>query len=189
MSEPYHTALKSGTEEDAPPLNEFTVGDSIAFVYDVFDPVPAIYDQVDAFYTEPPWPHGTKVFDERVGVTGRTWADLANRIDFLIESTTAPVVIPLGKIALKRLPAPTVTYDVYMPHAGAPAIIACWRTTLDQPKTTIDAARQLISRHTVIGDWFCGYGKTAVLAHEMNRRFVVSDYNPRCIGFLSQRFS
>lgn len=189
MSEPYHTALKSGHEEDAPPLNEFRLGDSIAFVHDVFDPTPDIYREVDAFYTEPPWPHGTKVFDERVGVTGRTWADLASRLESLIEETPAPVVIPLGKIALKRLPSPTVTYDVYMPHAGDRAIIACWRTVLDNPATTIDAARQLISQHNTIGDWFCGYGKTAELANEMGRRFIVSDYNPRCIGFIAQRFS
>ena len=193
MRLPYHSALKGGTIENAQPLQRFVYGNSLAFAYDVFDPLPSEFDACDFFYMEPPYPAGVKVFDERMGISGRTYSDLAKRISQFIDSTNKPVVMPMSKTVIKHYPKPTQEFEVDFTHSVKTFKTMVyvwntkyvWSTQLAEPKTTEEVLVRLLNTHKCVGDLFCGYGKTAQIAVDQGKDFVVSDYNPSCIGFIS----
>lgn len=188
MNIPYHSALKGTKIEQAEPLNRFELNGSIALVHDIFDPVPSDFDQCDFFYQEPPYPAGVKVFDQRVNIAGRTYADLASHISNFILNTDKPVVMPMSKTVLKHYPTTTQTIEVDFVHSkgGQKTTLAIWNTYIGSPKTTDEALHTLLDTYDCVGDLFCGYGHTAYIAHQRNKKFVVADYNPLCIGFIAQ---
>jgi 16S rRNA G966 N2-methylase RsmD len=188
---PYHSALKGTKLEQSVPVDRFTHKGSLAFVYDAFEPVPTDFDACDFFYMEPPYPAGAKVFDERVNISGRTYADLASRIADFISTTQKPVVIPMSKTVLRYYPTPTQTLEVDFVHSkgGQKTTLAVWNTYLGNPKTTEEALLSLLDTYECVGDMFCGYGHTALVALSQGKKFVVSDYNPLCIGYLAERLN
>jgi hypothetical protein len=184
---PYHSALSNGSIENAPALNRYEAADGIAFTHDLFDPLPAEYETADCFYAEPPWPAGVKVFDERVGIAGRTFGDLMLKVAAIIESDSRPVMMPVGKTALRKLPSPDACHQVLLPSSKAHCLLASWNWEFTPQQTTIDSALELISAHSTVGDFACGYGHTAWLARSLGKRWIVSDYNASCIGFIASR--
>lgn len=188
MTIPYHSALKGIRLEEAEPCARFEYGKSLAFVHDAFEPVPAEFDQCDFFYQEPPFPHGAKVFDARVNIAGRTYSDLAAHLSRFITATSKPVVMPVAKSALRLLPPTSQTLDVKLVHQknGWTVKLGVWNTYIGAPKTTEEALHTLLDSYDCVGDLFCGYGHTAFVAAERGKRFVVSDYNPTCIGFIAK---
>ena len=47
---------------------------------------------------------------------------------------------------------------------------------------------ELAARYSCIGDFCCGYGRTAKRFNEAGKRFVVSDYNPAWIGYMAKEW-
>lgn len=188
VSIPYHSALKGTKIEDAPPLDRFEINGSIGFVHDIFDPLPADFDKCDFFYSDPPYPAGMKIFDERVNISGRSYSDFADHISHFILTTNKPIVMSFSKTALKRYPKPEQIIEVEFVHSkgGITTTLAVWHAHLGDIKSTDDAINTLLDSSECVGDMFCGYGRTAWLAHRRNKKFVVSDYNPTCIGYTAQ---
>lgn len=186
---PYHSALKGTRIEESQPLDRFEHNGSVAFVHDVFNPLPKDFDACDCFYFEPPYPTGAKKFDERVGVSGRTYRQLVSHISEFICSTDKPVVIAMSKTIIKQYPHPTQTLEVDFVHSkgGQKTTLAVYNTYLGNPKTTDEALITLLKTYDCVGDLVCGYGHTAQVALSQNKKFVVSDYNPLCIGFIAER--
>jgi hypothetical protein len=184
---PYHSALKNGTIEQSQPVQRFVYKNSVAFAYDIFDPLPNDFNACDFFYMEPPYPAGVKVFDDRVGISGRSYTDLAARISQFIDLTNKPIVMPMSKTVIKHYPKPMQAFETDFTHSvkGLKTMVYAWNIELKEYKTTEDVLIGLLNTHNCVGDLFCGYGNTAQIAINQNKDFVVSDYNPYCIGFIS----
>jgi hypothetical protein len=182
----YHSGLKGWKLEDAPPLAEYKIRDSIAFRHDIMDPYPEIYNECDFIYGEPPWIHGAKVFDKRAGISGRKFTDLTARISELVETLTMPIALTAGAWGLKMLPKADAVVKTSV--KGSP-LSFCWifyyrmDALEDKGLGIID---QVVSNYNVVGDWFCGYGNLAMEAYKQNKRFIVSDYVPECIGYIGR---
>ena len=182
---PYHTALNHSNLTDDLPVDRVEVGGNIALRYNIFDPIPKEYEKCDAMFCEPPWRHGFNVFNERVGFAGPTWVDFMNRINTIISETKVPVVITAGKAALRYLEGYTAIYPTSL--NGANAFLVAWNVTIEDTSSAEAATQEICERFNVIGDWCCGYGRTAHYAKEAGKRFVVSDYNAQCIGYIANR--
>lgn len=185
---PYHTALKNGTIEESVPMQRFVYNNSLAFTYDVFDALPNEFDACDFFYMEPPYPAGSKVFDNRMGIEGRTYSDLAQRISLFIESTNKPIIMTMSKTAIKHLPTPLQGFEADFTHSikSLKTMVYTWNVKIEEFKTTKHILSELLNEYNCVGDMFCGYGHTAIMAANQSKDFVVSDYNPLCIGFLAK---
>lgn len=187
MPEPYHSALHD--ESYYPQIFRVDSGRSTAFVHDVTTGMlPPEFDRCDVFYTDLPWKDGVSVFDERMGIEGRKYADFMHAVAKIVVSVLPrPVVLITGKSSLKYLPMVDGVYPTKL--NGADAVAACWRVSpVKQWKTTRNVLEDLASRYTVAGDFCCGYGRVAEYFKEPERSCVMSDYNPRCIGGVAERF-
>jgi 16S rRNA G966 N2-methylase RsmD len=180
----YHTALKGGHTENAEPISIYRHGDSIAFQHDIFNPYPVIYDSCDMIYFDPPWREGAKIFDERVGIAGRSFEQLTGRISELILETKAPVILSCGKWGEKMLPEPDWIIETDLKATVGKCSVYGYRT----PYMPFSYGKELLpliaQRFNVLGNWFCGYGNLAFEAVKYNKTFIVSDYNPQCIGYI-----
>lgn len=164
-------------------------GNSVGLVHDITTGVlPPEFGRCEVLYAEPPWKDGASVFDERLGLTGRKYADLMEGIASVVRSTRPrPLIIITGKYGLKYLPAP----DLQVPTRihGAEAIAACWSIApTGDWKSTPAIMADLAKRYRIAGDFCCGYGQLANYFTEPERSCVLSDYNPRCIGGVAARF-
>lgn len=189
MAEAYHTALASGRVEPAPAVERFEFRGSLAFVHDLLadritDPAPAEFAPVEVFYADPPWPAGFREFERRAGVAeGRAYAQFMRRLDGLVRAEGRPIVLVAGKLALKHLPRPDNVYATALNGAGVLAI--CYRVKLRSITNARTILAELADRFGVGGDFCCGYGRTARAFLAAGKTFVVSDYNPRCIGHIA----
>lgn len=179
----YHTALKAGRVEEAPPLDRADFQDGIALCHNIWQPIPAEYSQCDIVYAEPPWRHGYDVFNERAGTNDPPWPDFMRRIATIIRESKCPVVITSGKAALPYLDQPDNCYETQL--NGADALLICYGVTLERYETSEFALNEICARFDCIGDWCCGYGLTAVMARRYGKRFVVSDHNATCVGYMA----
>jgi hypothetical protein len=187
ISEPYHSALANGRLENVQPLKRHEATDGIAMAHDLFNPLPTEYDNVNCFYSELPWPAGAKKFDERVGISGRAFSDLIMKVAGLIENDSRPFMLSISKNALRWLPAPVCTHNVLLPSSKANCLVASWNYVFEPRETTLECASDLIAAHGVVGDFACGYGQTGSLARKLGKRWLLSDYNESCIGFIATR--
>lgn len=182
----YHSGLKGWDVQDSAPLDKYQIGDSIAFRHDIMDEYPEIYKECDFIYGEPPWIAGAKIFDERAGISGRKFTDLTQRISDLIESLTIPIVLTTGAWGLKMLPKADYAIDANIKTSAiGKCHILYYRTEALDSENLIS---QVVAKGNVIGDWFCGYGNLAIEAHKQGKRFIVSDYNAECIGYIGKTF-
>jgi hypothetical protein len=183
----YHTALKGGKLEDAEPVNSFTYGDSIAFQHDIFDPYPEIYKKCDIIYFDPPWREGAKIFDERVGITNRSFEQLTGRISELILQIDTPVILSCGKWGEKLLPEPDWAVETNLKGTVGQCFVYGYRTSYMGFSYGKDLLPLIAQKYNVLGNWFCGYGNVAFEAIKHNKNFIVSDYNPKCIGYIKSQ--
>lgn len=160
----------------------------VAFVHDVIaDPLPDEYAECDVLYTDLPWRTGFAEFNERAGVgDGRTYRAFLEAVGWIVREARCPVVLVTGKHALPHLPSPDSVADVTL--NGQPAIAACYRLTLAPwLRDTWEVLRWLAFRFECVGDFCCGYGRSAQVFAESGKRYVASDYNPACIGRIAEQ--
>ncbi len=181
----YHTALASGKIENVSAVDEFHYGNSVAFRHDIFDEYPTIYDTCDIIYFDPPWREGAKVFDARVNISGRTFGQFTDRLSELISITKAPVILSCGEWGKKQLPTPDWTMRANLKGTVGKCYLFGYRA--EQPDDDLHLLPYLAERYNRLGNWFCGYGNLAFEAVKRGKSFVVSDYNPQCIGYIAER--
>lgn len=191
--EPYHTALAAPI--DAPPIDRYVWPDgSIAFRHDVIAGLSSEFDPCDILYADPPWPAGFAKFRERARSyaaqlhEATTFAQLMRAVGAIVERDTRPAFIVTGSTGLSLLPVP----DQVIPSTlnGSPAKIAVYRLLMAGPSAEFVSARALLiflaQRFGCVGDFMCGYGRSARIFRYFGKRFVCSDFNPSCIGYLRE---
>lgn len=185
---PYHSAC---WEEDIslPSVQHVILGESEAMAFDLCSgPLPEAFKTCDVLYGEPPWPLGIKVFNKRAGASG-TFVDIYNALARLVLSTSVPVYLLISPYHKKLLPKPEETLVVELDiHGTAPVDVFVYRPEVDvRPvRTRTDLIKALARHHRRVGDFFCGYGETGRLFAQAGKSFVLSDLNPRCIGYLQR---
>jgi hypothetical protein len=183
----YHSALQP--ELDAPPLQRFEIGSSVAFMHDLESgPLPSEYASCDLLYVEPPWREGYEEFNARAGVVGRSYRHLMRSIGVAIYASKAPSVVIAGN-AIGLLPPPSsVMSSTLHTYRVTVLLYGLSPPTCVKPSNE-SLIRALLQRYDRVGDFCCGYGLTARLALEAGKSFVVSDVNPRCIGYIAKQLT
>lgn len=182
----YHTALHP--PRLGPPRFRSVKPQGVAFLWDVCDPavLPAEYAECDVFYTDLPWRDGFAEFERRAGMpAGRRYAAFLAAVNALTTQICRPLVYVTGRHALRLLLSPTAVHPTRL--NGAPAVAVTYGAVECSDwsdATTILAS--LCARYRCIGDFCCGNGRTAAAAVAAGKRFVVSDYNMRCIGYIHE---
>lgn len=145
--------------------------------------LPGAYQACDVLYSDLPWPKGQPVFDRRAGAATDHAALLA-RCDAIALGLDVPVIFIGGVSFLRRL----------HPHAlvpttlnSRPAVAACYRLKLPAGLPDAQAVLRLLARrYGRVGDPMAGYGRAGRIFAAAGGGFVLSDYNPRCIGYVAQ---
>lgn len=186
----YHSALKKGSITYGN-VNETLRADhpkGVMIKNDIIaDGLPLEFEECDVLYAEPPWPHGFKVFNERAGVTGISYSDLADAIAKIILQSKIPVYLLMWKPLLNKLPAPQELHETVL-HGGD-ALVGIWNDSyLGSCESANVICQTLGTKYKCFGDFTCGYG--ACVADFMDgggKRFVASDYDGKCITVMSAR--
>ena len=184
---PYHSALLP--ELATTPCKRVIFGESTAFVHDLTRGIPLDYDRCDVFYTEMPWRPGYAKFLERAGVSGTSsFLDYVKALCTITERQN-PFIVILGASLLRYFPDPTTRLNIRFPrdlHKGAECIAIAYNVDLPQGiRTTVDVTTWLAGAYSCVGDPSCGYGNTGRVFVENGKTCILSDINPKCIGWIA----
>lgn len=161
---------------------------SLAMVHDVLaGPLPDAYEDCDLLYADLPWRAGFPSYNQRAGVDDtRTYRQFLEAVTGVVRAARRPVVLVTGRHALSHLPTPTQILPVTMPVLGQAAVTLLYNLVVADPwTTTTDALERLAGMYRRVGDFCCGYGASANAFVQVGRTFVVSDYNPECVGYVA----
>jgi hypothetical protein len=159
----------------------------VAFVHDLLrGPLPDEYAACDVFYADLPWPAGFAEFERRAGLApGRSYGEFMAAVSRIINTVRRPILLTAGKLALRHLPkSPAI---VSSKLNGAACVVIMFHADI-QPacSETVALLGWLAERYGCIGDFCCGYGRAGRIFAERGKRFVMSDYNPECIGYIGE---
>ena len=189
-----HTALSSGIVEQGEELDQYCIGNSVAFHHDICTGLPAVYKKCDVFFIEPPWKRGFDLFNARAKTpTAFTYLQFMAQLSGIIVSLNKPTYIITGKSEVKRLPAPNFIRQIK--REGGVYLLAVYNSknpisAMFMPGdllTTDMLLEQLGKQYNCVGDFFAGYGAAAVAFHKAGKEFVVSDFVKSCIGVIKSR--
>lgn len=196
----YHSSMTR--PEEALGVQRTEVGNSVALVADLGHGLPNEFHACDVLYCEPAWQRGYDrfleragggvSFDEYMGAFARIAADS-------LSGKAPPMILIVGRAALRMLPKPTSQADVNLNTGGrfiAEAVAVSYGRKLPAVKTrhrdwsnidTENLLRTLAKKYRRVGDPSCGYGNTGRIFAEAGREFVMSDVNATCIGHIAER--
>lgn len=183
----YHSVYLPESESTS--VDRWYSGGSTAFVHDVMSGLPSEFDECDVLHAHLPWRHGFAGYNQRAGVTdGRTYPAFMAAIRSIMDAEKRPTVLVTGRHAARFLPTPSQMLPVSMPvRDGQPAIAYVYNAVLHQDwERTDELLQHLAERYDAIGDFCSGYGWAAKAFAERGKRFVMSDFNPRCIGYIAE---
>jgi len=183
----YHSVLR----EEKPgliPTGHYKIGKSIAFVHDIMKGLPGKYWDCDILYAEIPWRQGYEKYNKRARIEIRKYEDFIYMIKEVADSTDIIMVIVDGKEIARKLvfsQALKVTLNGY----GSLALVFNGKLDKEGIPEGIDVEDLLgilAQRYDRIGDFNCGYGNSGRIFLEHGKTFVMSDINPKCIGYISE---
>jgi len=184
----YHTALSGGVTYKGHQQHYFQKDGSTAFVCDLLsiDTLPLEFSRCDILYSELPFEAGFKIFESRVGHSGdRSYKNLCIKIDVLLAKSATPAILICGKKTLKFLSSRVTERPSSI--NGGKAMLAFYGEPFEWLNGSAESVvEQLAIRYNCLGDFMCGYGRTARVAIDHGKRFVLSDYNPYCIGYIEK---
>jgi hypothetical protein len=191
----YHSAHKPPVA-DAPAADRVDWNGSVALVHDIVTaptdrPLPAEYDTCDAIVTDLPWANGFGEFNRRAGVKdGRTYRDFLAALARVITTRDTPIYLVTGQHAFKQLPdcLPEPAFSAPVRLNEYQSVVIAYRAPVPTRRWTIaqDVLLDVAASNRRIGDFCCGYGRTARIALGHGRTFVASDNNPYCIGYVAE---
>lgn len=191
----YHSAHKPPVTA-APATDRVAWNGSVAFVHDIVtapedQPLPRDYDTCDALVADLPWANGFDTFNDRAGVAdGRTYRDFLRALARVITTRDTPIYLVTGMHAMKRLPGalPEPAFSAPIRLNEYDSVVIAYRAPVPTRRWTIaqDLLLDLAQSNRRIGDFCCGYGRTARIALAARRTFVASDVNPQCIGYIAE---
>lgn len=187
--QPYHSALLKPVT-NLPIVRSIEKDGSHAFAADIFNGLDSRFSLCDVLYVEPPWQKGFQTFEQRAGVSSdeRTYPNLIAHVAKIIKESQIPVVLVTGKHALSHFPPPLSTFASFIPEHSSNVVVNTYGhyIPLAYQKTTDDTLNYLSDTFNCVGDFMCGYGKTARAFYEKGKRFVASDYNMHCISYFPE---
>lgn len=158
-----------------------------AFVHDASSGLlPSAYDGCDFLAADLPWQRGFDEFSSRAGLPDRTHEDFMAGVACIVLSTDVPLYLITGKHALRYLPQPDTVKPMRLNQDRAVAI--GYRpggeafADYGDSREFLHAAAQ---RYDRAGDFCCGYGRTGRFFLRAGKSAVLSDVNPRCIGYVA----
>lgn len=173
---------------DVSPCDRFEMNGSVALVHDLAaSGLAPEYSDCDAIYTEMAWPAGYDKFVTRSGSAAAGWQDYLDEI-IVLSREKRPFVLTCGSLVTRRM-SPWAQSEHEITLGGQRARVMAFNTTLGPCATQEDALEQLADRFERIGDPCCGYGLTGRIALLHGKRFVMSDINPKCIGYIAAHAS
>lgn len=182
---PYHSAIAANDAAiECPEVYMTKQRNGVAAVWDIMEghELPAIYERCDLIYSEPAWPSGLSNFMERVGKDGPTFKDYMARIRWIVETANKPTAMVVGKTALSYMPETKRVIPVSL--NGGRALIAFWNGAYADGVTNDDVIRDLAKQYNIVGDFSCGYGNTGRIFQAAGKSYVLTDVNPKCIGYI-----
>lgn len=179
----YHTALAPEPFR-LEPLDRVAFEDGVAIQHDLFDGfLPSEFLNCRALYSELPWRKGFDVFEQRAGFGGRSYNDFLDVVRSSVEFLSVPTVIITGIHAAKRLEPDCMAKTTLN---GEEMLAFGWNIAVPKTGDCKELLKMLAYELDCIGDFCCGYGRTARIARDNGARFVVSDYNGSCIRHISE---
>jgi hypothetical protein len=189
----YHSALKSKKTIDLEPLHFWRCNGNYAFIHDIRKPLPPVYAFCDVIYSEPAWSRGLKEFAKRVGAKPMKITEYAGYINLIISSCKkdVPVFLVVSKADIKYYRTPDRVINIkFSVHNNMDTLLLVYNycgEILDgiSQYTLID---QLAQEFNKVGDFNCGYGLTGKIFNANKKNFVMSDFNGKCIRYISKLF-
>jgi len=193
---PYHSALKPEDPCAAALAKHVFPDGSIALQWDITTgKLPGEFGQCDCFYVEPPWRAGMKVFNQRANSPDHILKDVVQGIASVVTSEQRPIVLICGKqdskTYMRLCPEPQQTIQTQIAFHKCDALAFLWNIPygLDlNPESNETLCKSLAETYDCVGDFVCGYGRTAKIFRDYGNRFVMSDYNAKCIGHMAAHF-
>lgn len=184
----YYSALdKRDTAVDHEPVQLFEFGGNIAMAHSIEScTLPPAYARCDVLYTEPPWEHGYDIFNNNAHEKGTSYKEFMEKINIIVRNENKPTVIIIGKKYVKLLDTPAGLISVEL--NGYPALALFYNMQPVNAETNIELIEKLSQAFDCVGDFCCGYGNTGRIFFENRKSFVMSDVNPRCIGFIKNYY-
>lgn len=188
MDYAYHSAIKSQPLVESPRLARWESSLGVALTHDLAaDPVlPAEFAKCDVFYAEPPFPAGWKVFHDRLNLEpAMAYRDFIRVCSELVAERGGVLIV--SKQA-EKFAAPPRYSSLITLHRDTWEALALWygmvptKTLPDVPSIL----RHLAQQFEVVGDFCSGYGYTGRIFVEQGKRFVLSDVDPHCTGYVSE---
>jgi len=180
----YHTALKKTWHYAGLPSQHFISEDdrAEAFCHDITKgPLPEQYAACDFIYSEPSW---RAAFPD----SGSYKIFLA-AIRGIIRADNRPKIIMTGRHALASFPTPTITKEIKL--NGGSAIVTGYGDEVvrlfdvEDARSIIENAASVFDR---VGDFCCGYGRTARIFTRAGKKSVSSDIDQTSIGYIEDHY-
>jgi len=126
-------------------------------------------------------------FDKQAGVTGRHYGELAAALSDILVQLEIPVYLTLGKTLLRKLPTPKGQCSTTLNKGNV--VLAWWNVDHQGPIWDVEAVQEyLAGKHSVCGDFFCGYGESVFnFLNGGGKAFVASDYDGHCVAVVGKR--
>jgi hypothetical protein len=182
--EAYHSALVKPW--DGAPASRFEIGGSVALTHNIWHGLPKELSSCDVVYSEPPWKAGYEVFNSRCGSVGYpAFSEFAANLDRLARSLTVPVFLMAGRTDSK-LYRPDAVRAMELNDDNREAVVMLYRAELPAGLTKAgDMLEYLAGRFSRVGDFACGYGRAGRVFARSGKSFVLSDFDPKCIGHIA----
>ena len=197
----FHSALESPIK-NCPGLDCFNGTNGYSFVHNLCNGIPTQMHNADLLYAELPWKHGYDQFSKRSKVENSlSHFDLLTKIGIEITNLKIPAVMVMGTHGSKHL-KPNYTFPIKLSYANESKCLACiwgipnlastFLTTVHENQvierpTSSRLIEVLAQRFNLIGDFACGYGNSGRIFVENGKKYIMSDSNNNCVGYISQQ--
>ncbi len=185
----YHSAHRPA--QKAPPVQRWEGNNCLAFVHDLMSAatLPNEFGACDVLTAEIPWQRGFATFNERAGVEDeRTYQGFLGRVSEIVSTSTVPVYLLTGRHALARLPEADSVTETKLNEWDA--LILGYRPDPEIAAASFGVAQEMLhalaGRYGTVGDFCCGYGRSGRFFLRAGKSAVLSDFDPKCIGYISE---
>lgn len=188
----YHSALQCVEELDAEELDRYENGPLLAIQNDITNGLPEEFDRCDVLWGEPPWAHGFKVFNARVGKEDTEGhAAFMRKCNDVIAADDRPAFVVTGKAYARYYSDADYQTPVMLPVCDEASVLYSYRfkpsfAGKSQVVTTEEVLQVLARKFDCLGDWCCGYGFAGRVFLSSGKSAVLADYNAKCIGAIKQ---
>lgn len=162
---------------------------SMAFYMDASNPNTNLkhFKKCDVIYSEIAWRHGMTKFNRRTKIDV-AWDDYMNGVGYIIKTLKKPTFIIAGKQASKYFPSAQSATPITI--NGGDALVYVFNSErLVREKSSEELIVSLSKEYNMVGDFSCGYGRVGLAFTNNGRRFIMSDYNRECIGYIKEYYS